>query len=177
MIKTRCGDGSYSIHSFKKDSTLAMLWEAEKRGWEIHYFEQKDLFMRDGKAYGNSRLLNVFRDAKKWFEFGAQQSISLANLNIILMRKDPPFDQEYIYTTYILENAEGSGVWVVNKPQALRDANEKFFTMRFPQCCPPTLITREIRLLREFFNEYKDIVCKPLEAMGGSSYFGYVRGI
>ncbi len=163
-------DPIQAIH-FKKDSTLAMLWEAEKRGWEIHYFEQKDLFMRDGKAYGCSRILKVFHDAKKWFECGTQKTMPLADLQVILMRKDPPFDQEYIYTTYILESAEQEGVLVINKPQALRDANEKFFTMQFPQCCPPTLVTREIHLLRKFFNEYKDIICKPLEAMGGASVF------
>jgi glutathione synthase len=163
-------DSIQHIH-YKKDSTLAMLWEAKKRGWEIHYFEQKDLFIHNGKAYGNSRLLNVFHDEKKWFEWGKSQRILLSELNVILMRKDPPFDREYIYTTYLLEHAERAGTLVVNKPQALRDANEKLFTTWFPQCCPPTLVTRDKQLLRDFFNEQQDIICKPLEAMGGYSVF------
>lgn len=157
--------------NYKKDSTLAMLWEAEKRGWQIYYFEQKDLFLRDGAAYGNSRALHVFHDSEKWFEFGSQQVLALSDLNIILMRKDPPFDSEYIYTTYLLEIAERSGVFVVNKPQALRDANEKIFATWFPECCPPTLVTCSMRLLKDFFETHKDIVCKPLDAMGGSSIF------
>lgn len=159
-----------SIH-IKKDSTIAMLWEAQDRGWEIFYFEQNDLFLRDGKAYGNSRRLKTFRDEKKWFEFGKSEQIVLSDLNIILMRKDPPFDREYIYTTYILEQAEQDGALVVNKPQSLRDANEKVFTSWFPQCCPPTLVTRDISLLRDFYAEHHDIICKPLDNMGGASVF------
>lgn len=157
--------------NYKKDSTLAMLWEAEARGWELHYFEQKDLFIQDGKAYGNARNLKVFHDSKKWFELGESQKIVLSDLNVILMRKDPPFNQEYIYTTYILENAERAGTLIINKPQSLRDANEKLFTTWFPQCCPSTLVTRDMNLLRAFYLEYKDIICKPLEAMGGASVF------
>ncbi len=159
-----------SIH-YKKDTTLAMLWEADKRGWEIYYFEQKDLFLKSGVAYGRSRLLKVFQDEKRWFEFGNEQIIPLSNLNLMLMRKDPPFDREFIYSTYILEIAERDGVVVVNKPQSLRDANEKLFTSWFPQCCPPTLVTRSKKLLEEFYQEHQDIVCKPLDAMGGSSVF------
>lgn len=159
-----------SIH-YKKDSTLAMLWEADKRGWIIHYFEQKDIFLRDGKVFANSRLLKVFHDSQKWYEFGKEQEIPLSELNVILMRKDPPFDIEYIYTTYLLEHAERDGVLIVNKPQSLRDANEKLFTTWFPQCTPPTLVTRSIDLLRKFSAEHKDIICKPLEAMGGASVF------
>lgn len=158
------------IH-FHKDSTMAMLWEAQDRGWEIHYFEQKDLFLHNGKALGHSRLLKVYRDEKKWFEFGKSQKVLLSDLNVILMRKDPPFDREYIYTTYLLEQAECDGALIVNKPQALRDANEKLYTTWFPQCCPPTLVTRDINLLRKFYIEQQDIICKPLEAMGGYSVF------
>jgi glutathione synthase len=157
--------------NYKKDSTLAMLWEAAKRNWEIYYFEQKDLFIRDGVAYGNSRVLKVSQNSEKWYDLSEEVAIPLAQLNIILMRKDPPFDREYIYTTYILEHAEHDGVLVVNKSQALRDANEKLFTTWFPGCCPPTLVTRSVRLLRDFFQEHQDIVCKPLEAMGGASVF------
>ncbi len=161
------------IHSiyFHKDSTLAMLWEAAARGWTIHYFEQKDLFVRDGKAFGNSRLLTVFHDPGHWFSLEDYHLIELAELPIILMRKDPPFNLEYIYTTYILELAERAGVKVFNKPQSLRDANEKFFTTWFPELCPATLVTRDIKLLRDFHREQKDIICKPLTAMGGASIF------
>ncbi len=157
--------------NFKKDSTLAMLWEASKRGWEIFYFEQHDLFLRDGVAYGNSRLLSVYENENKWFKFHGHQKIALADLNVILMRKDPPFDREYIYTTYILEAAERAGALVFNKPQSLRDANEKLFATWFPQCCSPTLVTRDMQMLKEFYAEQHDIVCKPLDAMGGSSIF------
>lgn len=159
-----------SIH-FEKDTTLAMLLEAERRGWTIHYFEQKDLFLRDGKVFANSKLLNVYNDAKCWFQFGEAQAIELSGLDVILLRKDPPFNIEYIYTTYLLELAEREGVLVVNKPQSLRDCNEKLFTTWFPQCCPPTLITRDKFLLRKFLQEHQDIVCKPLDGMGGESIF------
>lgn len=157
--------------NYKKDSTLAMLWEAEKRGWEIYYCEQKDLFFRDGEAQGNLHELMLFHDANKWFEFKSSISMPLKNLDVILLRKDPPFNMEYIYTTYLLEQAERQGVMVVNRPQCLRDANEKLFTLWFPECCPPTLVTRDIALLRKFFQEQQDIVCKPLDGMGGESIF------
>jgi glutathione synthase len=157
--------------NYKKDSTLAMLLEAARRGWTIYYFEQKDLFLRDGLAFGKSKLLNVFQDQDHWFEFGAEQETPLASLNLILMRKDPPFDREYIYTTYILEQAERHGTLVANKSQSLRDANEKLFTAWFPACCPPTLVTRSHALLREFFHRHQDIICKPLDGMGGTSIF------
>lgn len=164
-----------SIH-YKKDSTLAMLWEAHNRHWEIHYFEQKDLFFSHDNAYGNGRILSVMHDEKKWFEFGKAQRIALSDLDIILMRKDPPFDREYIYTTYLLEHAENRGTLVMNKSQALRDANEKVFTTWFPQCCTPTLVTRDMSMLREFFHEHKNIICKPLDAMGGYSIFHLTEG-
>ncbi len=159
-----------SIH-YKKDTTLGILWEAQAKGWEIHYFEQRDLFVRQGKVQGRSRKLTVYRDEKKWFSYESPQTILLADLDVILMRKDPPFNLEYIYTTHLLEHAERAGVLVLNKPQALRDCNEKLFTTWFPAYCPDTLVTRDIKLLREFFHEQQDIVCKPLEAMGGQSIF------
>jgi glutathione synthase len=159
-----------SIH-FKKDTTLAMLWEAERLGWIIYYMEPRDLFVRDGDAFSNARQLRVYRDEKKWFTKGETECIPLSELNIILLRKDPPFTVEYVYTTHILELAERSGVFVVNKPQSLRDCNEKLFTTWFPQCCPPTLVTRDITLLKNFLRDQQDIVCKPLDAMGGESIF------
>jgi glutathione synthase len=157
--------------SYKKDSTLAMLWEAERRGWEIFYFEQKDLFLSASQVLARSKNLRVFHESQKWYEFGEERVLPLAELDIILMRKDPPFNLDYIYTTYLLEHAERAGVLVVNKPQSLRDCNEKLFTTWFPQCCPPTLITSSIQLLRDFYQEHADIVCKPLDAMGGASVF------
>jgi len=163
-------DPIQSIH-FKKDSTLAMLFAAAERKWEIYYFEQKDLFVRDGHAFGLGSLLQVYQDATRWFAKENKHCMALKELNVLLMRKDPPFDQEYIYTTYILEHAEREGVLVMNKPRGLRDANEKFFTTEFPQCCPATLVTRRMDLLKEFFQQQQDIVCKPLEAMGGTSVF------
>lgn len=163
-------DPIQSIH-FKKDTTLAMLWEAERLGWSIYYIEQHDLFVSDGKACANTRLLHVDQDPECWFKLGEKQTIALSELNVILLRKDPPFNVEYIYTTHILELAERAGTLVVNKPQSLRDCNEKLFTTWFPQCCPPTLITRDIKLLRNFLHQQQDIVCKPLDAMGGESIF------
>lgn len=172
-MKTKLGvimDPIADIH-YKKDSTLAMLWEADRRGFEIFYFEQKDLFLRDGKAFGHATGLKVFQDEKNWFSLGRKSLIALDELNIILVRKDPPFNSEYIYMTYILEAAEEAGVLIVNKPQSLRDANEKVFTMWFPDCCPKTLVARDMQLFREFLKEHKDIIVKPLDAMGGSSVF------
>ncbi len=163
-------DPIQTIH-YKKDSTLALLWEAHDRHFEIHYFEQHDLFIRDGKAFGTSRLLKVFHDEKKWYELGVRNEIALQSLDLILMRKDPPFDLEYIYTTYILEIAERAGTRVINKPQSLRDFNEKVFASIFPEYTPKTLITRSKALLADFFREEKDIVLKPLEGMGGTAVF------
>jgi len=163
-------DSIATIH-YKKDSTLAMLWEAERRGWEIFYFEQKDLFFQNGEVFAKAKIIKVFADPEHWFEVTAEHCIALDKLNVILMRKDPPFDLEYIYTTYLLEHAERKGVLVVNKPQSLRDANEKLFTAWFPECCPPTVVSRDIHLLRTFLQEQQDMVCKPLDAMGGTLVF------
>jgi glutathione synthase len=159
-----------SIH-FEKDSTLAMLWEAERRHWAIDYFEIGDLFLHNGVAYGYAKSLKVFQDSKHWFELGPEKIIPLADLNVILMRKDPPFNLDYIYATQILDHAEKEGVLVVNKPQALRNANEKLFAAWFPQCCPETRVTKRIADLKQFLKEQVEIVCKPLHAMGGQSIF------
>lgn len=159
-----------AIH-YKKDSTLAMLWEAKRRGCEIFYFEQKDLFFQNNEVFANAKLIDVFVNPKHWYDILETRCIPLSQLNVILMRKDPPFDLEYVYTTYLLELAERKGVLVINKPQSLRDFNEKLFTTWFPECCPPTLVSRDINLLREFLREQQDIVCKPLDAMGGAMVF------
>ena len=157
--------------NIKKDSTFAMLLEAERRGWPIAYMEQGDLFLRDGKTFVRMRTLRVQDNADHWFDLGTETVEPLGALDVILMRKDPPFDMEYIYTTYLLERAELEGVLVVNKPQALRDCNEKLFTAWFPQCTPPTLVARSKTRLRDFLNEFGDIIVKPLGGMGGASVF------
>jgi glutathione synthase len=127
-----------------KDTTLAMLLAAQKRGWELWYAEQRDLWLRDGVANGRVRPISVRNDLHDWFTLDTAHSKPLADFQVILMRKDPPFDMEYIYTTYILERAQEQGVLVANRPQGLRDMNEKVFTAWFPQCCAPTLITRDM---------------------------------
>jgi len=159
-----------------KDSSLAMLLEAERRNAEIHYFEQKDLSLVSGKALGQSTLLHVRDDNDDWFELGARGQVALGDLDAILMRKDPPFDMEYIYTTYILDRAQDEGALVVNAPQALRDMNEKAYTAWFPQCTPPTLITRSMEEMKAFLNEHERVVAKPLDGMGGRSIFALQKG-
>jgi glutathione synthase len=159
-----------------KDSTLAMLLEAQRRGHELVYFEQTDLRQRDGRALGSGRPLQVFDSKDHWFELGEPVELALGEIDVILMRKDPPFDTEYIYTSYLLERAELAGALVVNRPASLRDINEKAFTAWFPQCCPPTLITRSIADMREFLAEQGHIVVKPLDGMGGRSIFVVRKG-
>jgi glutathione synthase len=156
---------------FAKDSTLAMLLAAAARGWQLTYFEQSDLFLRDGVAYGRGRPLQVFANPEKWFELGESQLMKLGGFDCVFMRKDPPFDAEYIYTTYILERAELQGAFVANRPQGLRDMNEKVFTAWFPECCAPTLIARSASEISAFATEHGKIVMKPLDGMGGKSIF------
>jgi glutathione synthase len=154
-----------------KDSSFAMLLEAQRRGHEIWYMEPSDLTIRDGVALGHMRPLTV-RDARKdWFTLGESDNRELASLDILLMRKDPPFNMDYVYTTYVLDLAEQSGVVVVNRPQALRDANEKCFITQFPQCCVPALITRSSDEIRAFVRDQGLSVVKPLDGMGGESIF------
>jgi glutathione synthase len=154
-----------------KDSSFAMLLAAQARGWPLFYLEQSDLYLRDGEAFGRTRQLRVHDQASDWFQLGPATERPLADLDVILMRKDPPFDMEYLYTTYLLEQAERAGVLVVNRPAALRNSNEKLFTARFPECCAPTLVTREASRIRRFLDEHGDIILKPLDAMGGASVF------
>lgn len=159
-----------SIH-YKKDSTLAMLWEAEARGCELYYFQQQDLFWLNGQPYGKAKKLTLFKDENKWFNYQVDQVMPLDELQVILMRKDPPVDSAYIYTTYLLEHAERLGVLVLNRPQSLRDANEKLFATYFSHCMPPTLVTQTKENLHAFLQNYQDIVCKPLNSMGGAAVF------
>jgi glutathione synthase len=159
-----------------KDTTLAMLLAAQKRGWELWYAEQGDLWLRDGVPAGRVRPVSVRNDVHDWFTLDTAYTRPLADFQVILMRKDPPFDMEYIYSTYILERAAEQGVLVVNRPQGLRDMNEKVFTAWFPQCCAPTLITRDMADMHAFLQEHVRIVCKPLYGMGGRSIFVVDRG-
>ena len=155
----------------KKDSSLAMLLEAERRNYEIHYMLQSDLKLLAGKAIGQTTILSVEDNLEKWYKFGEQQQVNLDELDVILMRKDPPFDMEYIYTTYILERAEIDGTLIVNKPSSLRDMNEKIYTAWFSDCSPLTLVTRSMNEIRQFVKTHKKIVIKPLDGMGGKSIF------
>jgi glutathione synthase len=161
---------------YAKDSTLAMLLAAAARGWQLTYFEQSDLFLRDGVAFGRGRPLEVFANPEKWFQLGESRQYELGKFDCVFMRKDPPFDAEYIYTTYILERAELAGALVANRPQGLRDMNEKVFTAWFPQCCAPTLITRSAAEFTAFAAEHGKIVVKPLDGMGGKSIFVTEKG-
>jgi glutathione synthase len=156
---------------YAKDSTLAMLLAASARGFELSYFEQRDLWLRDGVAMGRGRALQVRADPADWFTLAAPQVEPLGKFDVILMRKDPPFDMEFIYSTYILERAELAGALVVNRPRGLRDMNEKAYTAWFPECCAATLITRDMSDMRAFAQEHGRVVCKPLDGMGGRSIF------
>ncbi|MGE0080489.1 MAG: glutathione synthase, partial [Thiohalomonadaceae bacterium] len=161
---------------FHKDSTLAMLLSAQARGFELHYMEMADLALRDGVAMGRPRPLRVMADPGHWFELGEPRERPLGELDVILMRKDPPFDMEYIYATYILEQAERDGAWVINRPASLRDANEKVFATRFPDLMPPSLVTRDAADIRRFAAEHGTAVIKPLGGMGGASVFKLADG-
>ena len=154
-----------------KDTTFGMLLAAQARGWSIWYMEQDDLWIRDGSPSARMRLLRVQEDAKDWYHFEEEKEAPLRDLDALLMRKDPPFDMEFVYTTYLLERAEEEGVLVLNRPQALRDANEKLYTAWFPQCTPPTLVTRSAARLKAFLQEHDRAVIKPLDGMGGTSIF------
>lgn len=154
-----------------KDSSFAMMLAAQKRGWVIHYMQQHDLYTSNKSAYADTQQIQVSDDPKKWFSCVAESNTALEELDIIFMRKDPPFDIEYITTTYILEMAQQAGTLVVNRPASLRDFNEKMFITQFPQCCTPLLISRSSDKLRDFISEHNDVILKPLDGMGGVSIF------
>jgi len=157
--------------NYKKDTTLAMLWAAQDRGWQLFYMEQGDLYLEQGVARARMAQLTVRRDPQNWFSVAAPQDGDLDQLDVILMRKDPPFDNEYIYSTYILEAAERKGTLIVNRCQSLRDCNEKVFATRFPQCCPPVLVSADMQRLKAFHLQHDDAIFKPLDGMGGSAVF------
>jgi len=157
--------------NIKKDTSFAMLLEAQARGWELHYMEFNDLYLSNGKPYARTRTVKVQREINNWYQFIEEQDIPLQRLDTIIMRKDPPFDSEYVYATHILEQAESLGCYVVNKPQSLRDANEKLFTSWFPQCCADSLVARDPKRFKSFLKQHKEMILKPLDGMGGSSIF------
>lgn len=162
--------------SFYKDSTLAILLAAQAQGFELFYMEQSDLYIDNTGPKAQLRPLKVFNDANKWFELGDSRDAALEEMDVLVMRKDPPFDSEFIYSTYILEAAERRGSLVVNKPQSLRDCNEKVFATEFPQCTPPLLVSRDQERLKGFLTEHQDVVYKPLDGMGGTSIFRVKEG-
>jgi len=157
--------------TYKKDSTLAMLWEADSRNWQIFYMLQTDLYIEQGQARAKMTRLHPKKDPNHWYEFAESDDIALSELDTILMRKDPPFDMNFIYTTYVLDQARADGVLIVNHPQSLRDCNEKLFATHFPQCCPDLLVASDARQLRAFHASHRDVIFKPLDGMGGSSIF------
>jgi glutathione synthase len=160
----------------KKDSSLAMMLEATRRGWEIYTFDTTDLFAEQGKIFAYVSKTTVVDHPDNWFEKQSNQTIELSEFNVILMRKDPPFNMDYIYATYLLEQAENNGVLVVNKPQSLRDANEKLFALNFAHCMPSTLISTQIDQIKFFITAEKTVVVKPLDGMGGNDIFKLTDG-
>lgn len=162
--------------NYHKDTTLALLLAAQNHGYELFYMEQKSLFIDSTGPGAKMSSLKVHADSNSWYELGDSTFKPLGDLDVILMRKDPPFDSEFIYSTYILEAAERLGTLIVNKPQSLRDCNEKVFATEFPQCTPPLLVSRDEDLLKQFLIEHKEVVYKPLDGMGGTSIFRVQQG-
>ena len=162
--------------SYQKDSSMAMLWAAQDRGWQLHYMEMQDLYQIHGQARARARALHVHRNEHHWYDLGEELDMPLGDLDVILMRKDPPFDNEFLYATHLLEMAEKSGSLVVNKAQSLRDCNEKLFATLFPDLTPTTLVSRRADLIREFAAEHDDIILKPLDGMGGASIYRHRKG-
>ncbi len=154
-----------------KDTTFAMLLEAQRRGHRLHYVRPGGLSLRDGKAVAQAAPLAVKDDKDGWFSLGETASLAFGPGQAVLMRKDPPFDDQFLYDTHILSIAQGAGALVVNDPQGLRDYNEKLAALLFPQCCPPTLVSRDATELKAFVAEHGEAVLKPLDGMGGRSIF------
>ena len=157
--------------NYKKDTTLALLWAAQERGWSLFYIEPNGLFLDDGAPMARGRSLIVHRNPERWYELEDEAGHLLSGFDVVLMRKDPPFDLEYIYATYLLERAEQQGTLVVNRCRSLRDCNEKLFATEFPECCPPLVVSRDMSTLRAFHAKHKDVIYKPLDGMGGSAIF------
>jgi len=154
-----------------KDTSLALIHAAQRRGWEVNYFQQSDMYLEDDRVYVDMARLTINIESKQWFELGEPVHEALDSLDVVLMRKDPPFDMDYIYSTYLLERAADRGTLVVNNPKSLRDCNEKLFATKFPQCCPPLLVSSSLEKLRSFHRARTDVIFKPLDGMGGSAIF------
>ncbi len=167
-----------SIETIKpwKDSSFAMMLEAQARGWNIYYMRIHDIYLDNGVSRARYQIVKPLDDSQHWYDIGGSGHCRLDSLDVILMRKDPPFDLEYIYCTYLLEQAEEAGVLVVNRPASLRDCNEKLFTRYFPQCCVESRVSRDSELLGEFIGKHKDCIVKPLDGMGGQSIFRVKSG-
>ncbi len=159
-----------------KDSTFAMLLAAQRRGWACWYFELGDLSIRESHAFGLARRVEVHDRASDWFSLGDPIAMPLGELDILLMRKDPPFDAHYLHATQILALAERDGVLVANRPSALQAVNEKLFATHFPQCIPPTLVSAKLGEIRDFLGAHGEIVLKPLDVMGGQGVFRIRQG-
>lgn len=160
----------------KKDSTLAMIAAAQQRGWHVCVTEPADLFIRAGVCMARTREITLMPEQTPWHKTGSVQEHALHGFDAVLMRKDPPFDTDYIYTTYLLEMAERAGTLVVNRPHSLRDCNEKLFAVQFPECCPPLVVSSNADVIRKFLHDQGDIVVKPLYGMGGQSIFRIRQG-
>ena len=159
---------SIKVH---KDSSFAMLLAAQKRGWELFYMEQDDLFLDDRRCYATMQTLSVRDDVRDWYSLSEKRTAAVDELDVVLMRKDPPMNMEFLYSSFLLERAEAHGTLVVNSPAAIRNASEKLYTAWFSQCCPPTRVSRDAVRLKEFLAEHGDIIVKPLDGMGGASVF------
>ncbi|CAH0524621.1 glutathione synthase [Vibrio hippocampi] len=176
MIKLGIVMDPISSINIKKDSSFAMMLEAQRRGYQIHYMEMDDLHLDQGVAVADTKVVSLKEDPADWYRFESEQTIKLSELDAVLMRKDPPFDTEYIYATYILERAEDEGTLIVNKPQSLRDCNEKLFTAWFPELTPTTIVTRKAEKIKQFQQQHGDVILKPLDGMGGASIFRVKQG-
>ena len=157
--------------NIKKDSSFAMMLAAQKKNWEIHYIKPENLYIKDSKVHVISTIITVKDDPEQWFRFHETKNIPASILDIVIMRRDPPFNMDYIYNTYLLELAEKDNVFVANKPASIRDANEKLFTAMFPQCCVPNLVSSDMAQIKAFVLQQKDVILKPLDGMGGASIF------
>ncbi|MEC8267015.1 MAG: glutathione synthase [Pseudomonadota bacterium] len=155
----------------KKDTTLGLLRAASAAGHQLTYLEQADLTVKNGETMASLRSLTVYDDDTAWYAMGERYDASLSTLDVVLMRKDPPFDMEFFYTTQLLEDAERRGTLIVNRCASLRDCNEKLFATQFPECCPPLLVSRDPTALKAFHAEHGDVIFKPLDGMGGQSIF------
>ena len=157
--------------NIKKDSSFAMLLEAQRRHWSIYYWQACDMALQDQRVVAQVRPLRVKNNPGKWFELGASDQMPLSQMDVVFMRQDPPVDRGYIDATYLLELAAHQGVWVINRPDSLRDCNEKLFTAWFPDCCVPTLVSCSADQFIQFLDQHQHIVIKPLDGMGGQSVF------